>query len=132
MHQNVISMKNAKRMHFHDLFTMYEDYNLMQHSQHCQENFNLLEEPAYIARAFREGIKMETIQTIFHYGGGGSPLPWSFFYQKMGVLVQTTALSPFYCPFYLKNAIRGGRLTEYALNLFQFYFIPVIFGFAQR
>ena len=73
MHQNVISMKNAKRMHFHDLFTMYEDYNLMQHSQHCQENFNLLEEPAYIARAFREWIKMETIQTIFHYGGEVSP-----------------------------------------------------------
>ena len=57
MHQNVISMKNAKRMHFHDLFTMYEDYNLMQHSQHCQENFNLLEEPACIARTFREGGK---------------------------------------------------------------------------
>ena len=40
--------------------------------------------------------------------------------------------SPKIWPSYLKNAIRGGRLTEYALNLFQFYFIPVILGFAQR
>ena len=55
--QNFISVKNVKSMHFHDLFTMYEDCNLMQHSQHCQENFNLLEEPACIARTFREGGK---------------------------------------------------------------------------
>ena len=119
-------------MHFDNLFTMYGDYNLMQHSQHCQENFNLLEEPAYIARAFREGIKNGNYSNHFPLWGGGLACHEVFFYQKMGVLVQTTALSPFYCPFYLKNDIKGGRLTEYALNLFQFSFIPAILGLAQR
>ena len=56
----------------------------MQHSQHCQENFNLLEEPACIARTFREGGKKWK---------QFKPFTNILFYQKQLFLVQTTVLS---------------------------------------
>ena len=93
-------------------------------------NFNLLEEPACIARprAFREGDKNGNYSNhSIPLRGGGLGL---FFFQKNGCFGPNHCL--FYGPFYLKNVIRGGHLTEYALNLFQFCFIPIILGLAQR
>ena len=129
MHLSFISMRNVKRMHFDNLFTMYGDYNLMQHSQHCQEISIFWRSPLVLHDHVHlgKGIKNGNHSNHFPLRGGGLGL---FLPKKMGVLVQTTV--SFYGPFYLKNVIRGGHLTEYALNLFQFCFIPIILGLAQQ